>query len=292
MPILRNEKLLLALDSPPSGRDAALVSLLEQTPSPGDGTTLCRLIASDAELQAAVLMLTNSTAFEHKEPCETLEAACSLLGAEELIKLALLSIANMQLTDPFETYGLEPSQMWDLSVLAAGAMECAARYAQIPPLLAYAIGLFHAFGRSVLNRYLRGFEGGRVRAPRCSYFELSDWERSAVGIDHTDAATILLEKWNAPEAFYRPIQFQNRPEDCEAGHQSSAALLHICLHMAAHIVLPGLQAPPLKAIGSAALAASGMPWRDVHFLEGPARMALLRAHTQLIGIQTDAPIVE
>lgn len=287
MPVLRNEKLILALNVEAGAREAALVPLLDCLRDPSAKTRLLTTLKEETTLSDTLLLYARSKYFRHEKAPETLEQAEAAIGTSMLAKLALFSIAADAITQPFDAYALPPAAMIDLSLLNATMMEHTATLTGSPPLLGYALGLFHGFGRCILNAYLREIDPEQKHcAPEQEYFNLSRWERTNIGMSHANAASVLLVKWGLPEAFYRPIQFQNRPEDAGKIHRKLASQLNICLHVAAHSCMPEQNPPPVRSISTHYYEMSGIPWQSIPHFDGPARMHLMRMHHILTGVES------
>lgn len=280
MPILRNEHLFLALNVEPDARMATLASLWELLTKPEAHTQIAQIIERESTLASSLLRLTHSRYFKKDQPFKTLQKAATELGSTAFIKLALLSLALPDLQQDFKPYPMPPEHLQKMAFLTASAMTAAAPKANLHPLQAYALGLFHGFGRCVLNRFIAS-QDPAMRATQTDYFALSHWERKHIGMSHAAAGAVLWVKWGFPESFYRPIQFQNRPQDAGSQHASSTALLHLCLRIANNIIIPDKSFNPLKIIPPETFASAGIAWQRFKSLEGPANMGLLQIQSIL-----------
>ncbi len=278
MPILRNENFFLALNLPPTGKLTSLAAILDALPLFHEQPhLLLDILELNPLVSPSVIHLANSSYFKHSTACDTLQQCLDNIGIHELTKLTLLTLAHDFLTTPLTRYSFAPSESWDISILTANLLERLAPSAGITSLQGYAIGLFHAFGRYIIENYLNTLDEP-IKTPRTDYFNLARWERGNIGMGHASTATVIMVKWGLPEYFFRPIEFQNRPLGAGNRHLAITCLLNISIHLAAYITLPDVQPDPVKTIQPEILKGAAMNWRNFYQLEGPARVALMKTH--------------
>ncbi len=196
------------------------------------------LIKMDANLTAEVIRLGNCASFGGPNPCLSLEEAIGRIGYEEVYKVVCLAAAMMLLEDGAPVYNLNAGDLWDQSIACAAAMETVMIVLDGTDTAShnagYTIGLLHGLGKVVINKYC--LENGiDFYGNDESDLILPKWEKCLLGFDHGEAGAALMRKWNFPDSFYIPVQYQFAPLQAPSQKKLSC-LLHLSL-WAAHKII-------------------------------------------------------
>lgn len=185
-------QLLVALDDP------------EVTPA-----EVAQIIQTDPSLAARVLRLANSPYFGLNGSVATCTQAIVVLGFSVIRSLSVTSAAGL-----FGEAGRGmPAGFWEHAARVAAGASLVARYRGLPPGDAFSAGLLHDLGRALLFRH----DPVRYEALEAEFgidtSELVDAERTIFGIDHGDAAALVLEQWRIPQSLVDAIRSHHRPID-------------------------------------------------------------------------------
>lgn len=143
-------------------------------------------IKTDQGIASKVLMIINSPFYGMKKEITSLERAAVYLGLETVKNIAIsLSVVNL-FNKNFSLYGTTGKKMWEHSFITARLCEEIAKLSkqQLDSEALYLAGLFHDIGKAVLVDFI--YE--RVNS--------AEDEKRQLGLNHTDLATIILNKWN------------------------------------------------------------------------------------------------
>lgn len=106
-----------------------------------------------------------------------------------------------------------PANFWEHAARVAAGASLVARYRGLPPGDAFSAGLLHDLGRALLFRHdpqqyqeLETLHGVDTLA-MCAA------EREAFGLDHAEAAAMVLEQWRLPHALVDAVRLHHHPFD-------------------------------------------------------------------------------
>jgi putative nucleotidyltransferase with HDIG domain len=173
---------------------ARLLGLLgKQSTEPAD---LEGLLQNDQVLVAKMLAMVNSPFYGLNRPIRTIKEAVMVLGFRGVRSLVLAASTAKFLQRDFGVYGHEPKGLWLHAVCVAAGSRCIARRCRMSAdeaELLFVAGLLHDIGKLLLVTHL-GNACAANHADSCAF------ERSQLGLDHTDVGALVTAKWNlAPE---------------------------------------------------------------------------------------------
>jgi PAS domain S-box-containing protein len=169
------------------------------------------LIESDAGLTAKVLQIANSAYFGFPRQIETVERATALLGLD-LVRSLALSIFVIDMFRVEEGQYFNPLEFWRHSMACAVASELLARrrgYRR--PQEIFIAGLLHDIGKLLMFCWNRDVYEEMVVAARVRRLPLHEVEKQVLGLDHAEAATLLMEHWKFPPALVQSSCLHHRP---------------------------------------------------------------------------------
>jgi HD-like signal output (HDOD) protein len=216
------DRLVLEIERLPTLPDVSTASLLELEREDCDFDEIASLISLDAVLAARVLKLANSAFFGAQKRTDTVSAAISRLGINE-VRNCLITVAVLhaipELPPPHNT-----KVFWTLSLASAlMAQHLAAQIQYTMPDRAYTASLVHLIGEAVLavqftDRFRQAIHVGRTDSiPFVSALA------EEFGCDHPTVTARVLREWNFPEPLIRAVRRQFSPS--QAGDQVLLASL-------------------------------------------------------------------
>ncbi|MCU0867212.1 MAG: HDOD domain-containing protein [Planctomycetes bacterium] len=223
-----------------------------------------RLLQNDQVLVAKMLAMVNSPFYGLNRTIRTIKDAVMVLGFRGVRSLVLATSTAKFLQRNFECYGHQPKGLWLHAVSVAAGARALAKHIRMSPddaEMLFVAGLMHDIGKLLLVTYLG--ESGRTPAVSVS---ISEHERTAIGIDHTEAGALVTAKWNLA------MEIQ---EIIKAHHDLGVApvpkgvavvrLADAVAHERGTGYLPGRSpAEPWQPVDLAALGIDGASWAVLH----------------------------
>lgn len=186
-----------------------------------DNNELAAAIRLDSSLAARVLKSSNSAFHARGEPVASIENAIQTLGYQETFRIVAQSSFGPFLNRKLEIYHLEAGDLWDVSLIAATALEQLCRSSTTDPNTGYVVGLLHAVGKLPLNDFVMQMDFRPM--PDLSNPENSvRLEIALLGHNYGEVGSALLQSWGFPEVITGVIAQQCTPE--LAGDQVDLAL--------------------------------------------------------------------
>lgn len=186
-----------------------------------DDNELAAAIRLDSSLAARVLKSSNSAFHARSEPVASIENAIQTLGYQETFRIVAQSSFGPFLNRKLEIYHLEAGDLWDVSLIAAIALEQLCRSSTTDPNTGYVVGLLHAVGKLPLNDFVMQMDFRPM--PDLSNPENSvRLEIALLGHNYGEVGSALLQSWGFPEVITGVIAQQCTPE--LAGDQVDLAL--------------------------------------------------------------------
>lgn len=155
------------------------------------------LLQNDQVLVAKMLAMVNSPFYGLNRTIRTIKEAVMVLGFRGVRSLVLATSTAKFLQRDFTWYGHEPKGLWLHAVCVAAGSRFMAKQSKMTADESESLfvgGLLHDIGKLLLVAYLQ--DGPRVTTEQ----SIAEYERSTVGLDHTEAGALVTAKWNlAPE---------------------------------------------------------------------------------------------
>jgi putative nucleotidyltransferase with HDIG domain len=171
-----------------------------------DFENVAELIEIDQSLTSQVLRLANSAFYGAQGSISSVTQALVMLGGA-VVRSLVLSTSVLDI----RKVGLRG--FWEHSIgcaVAAGAISKATGRGK--PEEVTAAGLLHDLGKVVLSKEMPdalSYIAGRAAAEERRFGEV---EREVLGVDHTEIAAWLVEKWHFPRSLAEPIVHHHAPE--------------------------------------------------------------------------------
>jgi len=170
------------------------------------------VISSDSNMVSKILGMANSAYYVRIHKVKTLKAAINVLGYKALADLVIAASTRQF----FSNFGLVEKLLWEHSVgTAIAATVLAKEFRVIESDEALVGGLLHDIGKTIINfskpeEYRTISE--HVYNEGVSYF---DAEQEALGFNHSDVGSYLVQKWNFPIELGKLIYYHHRMDDID-----------------------------------------------------------------------------
>ena len=183
------------------------------------------LIRLDPAIAARVLQTANSAYYSKGVRCFTVDEAVNRVGYTQVYELVAYAVASQVLVRPLEAYGMEPDELWRMSVACGLAAESLAVLTGEERDIAYTVGLLHCVGLLAIDEWIQHNHPGRRLVSQGFPRETCEHERALLGFTQAEAGASLLRHWDFPLSMSEPIRWQYFPRST-AGYQRLACLLH------------------------------------------------------------------
>lgn len=183
---------------------------------------IATLIKLDAALTAQVLRIANSAYYGGTNTCHSVEEAANRIGFDEVYNLVGALVANEVLGDELPIYCMESGELWADSIATGMVMQSLAPKVSIDPDTAYTVGLLHAVGRVVINRY--HLEQGIEGYVEGLYEMTPEKELEVLGFSYAEVGAHLLESWQFDPTITTPIACQELPATAPSEKQCTVLL--------------------------------------------------------------------
>lgn len=203
---------------------------------------ICELVKQDSALVADMIKLSNSALFGRGADCADIELALQRLGLQEVLRAIQLSLSKNVFGKGLPRYGINESQYWRASVLAAILMEQLALRHGVDAPEAYTVGILHALGRVLINEVL---EETKSEVTWKRETALERWEVMQVGFPQAEAACVLLRDWRFPPSIIKPIENQLGPATSVSA-QSPTGMIRFVRILLSHDPEASAEVAPLK----------------------------------------------
>ncbi|MCA8970709.1 MAG: HDOD domain-containing protein [Planctomycetes bacterium] len=161
------------------------------------------LLKNDGPLVAKMLRVVNSPFYAVASPVRTIGQAVMVLGFRSLRSLVLAASTGNYMERDYRCYGYASKGLWLHSVAVAAASRTIAKELRKHPDVreeVFVAGLLHDIGKLLLAPYLHE-EGITIDASHDS----AEQERTALGIDHQEAGSLVAEKWGLSPLVHHAI---------------------------------------------------------------------------------------
>lgn len=213
---------------------------------------LVAILQMDPGLSARVISAANTAYFRGGLLAASVDEAVVRVGLSEVCRLLLDSTTYELTSGALRSYALAAGDLWSRSLACGIAMDMLARELRRSRDICHTIGLLHALGMIVVDRWLVSHELQREAHFGDTWSSsIAARERELVGFSNAELCARLLEVWRFPENIVCPIEHQETP--LQAGRFSRLACLLVLARWLSHVILVGrnlemLPAPPDKAV--------------------------------------------
>lgn len=182
-----------------------------------------RLLQNDQVLVARMLAMVNSPFYGLHRPIRVIKDAVMVLGFRGVRSLVLAASTAKFLQRDFGCYGHPAKGLWWHAVAVATASRALATACRLGPDEAeqlFVAGLLHDIGKLLLVPYLNA-TGARPAANE----DVCAFERSRVGMDHTEAGALVAAKWNLAIDIQEVVKAHHHGDNAEVAPQIAVVRL-------------------------------------------------------------------
>lgn len=198
-----------------------------------DHDSITKLVVQDPIISARILSVANSPLYLTEQAINGIGDAVSRVGLQELRRIVLLE--GLKETFPrSETFNYDAFWTHSLSV-ALFAEDILNHAVKLAPDVKrkmkeslFTAGLLHDIGIALFQTIDEEYIISVLKETWDQGLELEEYERSQLGISHTDAGCLLCERWDLPPLIAAVAQFHHCPELAPEGlHKTAAQIVHI-----------------------------------------------------------------
>lgn len=191
---------------------------------------LIELVSSDPSLTARILSVCGKASTGVRSESLTIEKAVSLLGFETIRQLTLAQKVMEVFAappDPADASGLDRPDFWRhcLAVACASRRIALELRTGLNPEESFVLGLLHDLGKIALDTTMPKSFARVLKRSDETRGEISDVERSVLGVDHTVVGRRLAERWGLPQLIVDVVWLHHHPP--EALPAAIAAKKHV-----------------------------------------------------------------
>ena len=190
-----------------------------------------RIIADDPPLTGVLLKLANSVMYSARRKITTVQEAVVRLGFKEIRKL-IFDVSMVRYVSGMPKGLIDPLKFWQHSIGVAFCMEEIHLKTDIlghngPE--AHVVGLLHDLGRLITATFMPEVhqnlpDSAESRDTRDTILDL---ELERIGIDHTQIAAAVLERWGLPLEIVNCVRFHHQPDVSPKPQRTKTYLLNL-----------------------------------------------------------------
>jgi putative nucleotidyltransferase with HDIG domain len=192
------------------------------------------LIAFDSALTLKLLRAANSAANATATRIGSVREAVTMMGAAQILALAVAASTKPILIKPIPQYGLGEGALWRHSVAAAAAAETLQAFGSIAlPPEAFTAALLHDIGKLVLGQFLNSDALRLVeQAKEKDHLDEMESELLLLNVHHAELGGLIAQHWNLPPQIVRGITYHHNPKQ---GLDIISDVTYLTNHLAKHI---------------------------------------------------------
>ena len=254
---------------------ATVSRIMQVTASPeSSADDLMQAILPDQSLCFTVLKLANSVLFGRPQRVDSLTAAITVLGFDEVQSIALIKAMNNSFRELNLVSTAPVEQFWEHSFLTAMAAQHVAQHLRLASCTFFMAGLIHDIGKLVMLLTFKDEYAPEEWMTSFSTKERLATEQQLFAFNHASLGEQLLRQWNFPENLLSAVEFHHTPAMAQAPLEQFLAqviqladlLSYLCIESDTNEdadVINGLQVflPDLIT----RWRSMGMTWSEEHF---------------------------
>jgi putative nucleotidyltransferase with HDIG domain len=174
-----------------------------------NASDLEQIISRDQALTARVPKIANSALFGRRGMVSTLSRAIVLLGFKTVHSLVIA--ASTETFYRSTSMHFKDKLLWEhamAAALVAGYIARECRYREVE--VAFLGGLLHDIGKVVLDANLEERYQGIVERVYNEGVTFVNAEHELLGFDHAEVGSLVVKKWNLPEALEEAVSLHHR----------------------------------------------------------------------------------
>jgi putative nucleotidyltransferase with HDIG domain len=234
--VIDKKKILSAIDEVPS-LPSVVIQLRQYLNDPNvNFDQLSRVLQHDPGLTANILQLANSAYFGWSRSIKSVREAITRLGTDRVFQMVLCMSVAPLVRKPINGYDMDSNGLWEHSIATAICAEQLAEALKMGDLNeAFTSGLLHDLGKIVLGTFVEVDDAPIKDIVRAGTLSFNEAEQQVLGIDHAEAAGVLLRSWNLPDEVVASARWHHEPASAQKEHRRLTDLVHVadslCIRM-------------------------------------------------------------
>ncbi|MBW2434503.1 MAG: HDOD domain-containing protein [Deltaproteobacteria bacterium] len=168
---------------------------------------LANIIETDQEITLKSLKVANSAYYSLKNEVRSVRQACVILGLKVIAEIVMTAGMATLYNRALRAYNMSPKDLWRHSLATAlSARKIADAVRTDMGNEAFLAGLFHDAGKLILDEQIfsrkKAFKNFLGDSPKTHY----EAEKQILGVDHSEIAAELCNRWKFPKAVTRAIR--------------------------------------------------------------------------------------
>ncbi len=215
------------------------------------------IIQGDTGLAARLLKISNSPFFGFESKVESITHAMSIIGLEQIIDLALVSMVIDKFKGiPKELVVME--QFWRHSIAVGLCARLIGKGINEPNAERFYLGgVLHDIGSLVFYKEIPIQARLILSEAQTDKKHLQEIEKEVLGFHHGEMGGYLLREWGLPDVFCESIPYVHQPSKA-ANHTDVATILHLADCVAYHLELGNSGEPGKPSIERGSMARIGL----------------------------------
>jgi len=172
---------------------------------------LANIIETDQEITLKSLKMANSAYYSLKNVVRSVRQACFILGLKVIAEIVMTAGMARLYNRALRAYNMNPKDLWRHSLATAlSARKIADMVRPSMANEAFLAGLFHDAGKLILDEQIfsrkKAFKNFLGDSPKTHY----EAEKQILGVDHSEIASELCNRWKFPKVVTRAIGRHHR----------------------------------------------------------------------------------
>lgn len=184
------------------------------------------ILSEDAGISLRLLRLANSALFNFPRKIETIQAAISVIGTQQLRDL-VLATTIMDMFSSVKNDIVSMRSFWEHSIACGITARVLATYLRDPNVERfYLMGLLHDIGRLIFFSQLAEKSRQALEMAKEKNIFLYKAEHQIFGFDHAHLGRVLLKQWRLVDCQQDAVSFHHTPHRAQK-FKLEAAVVHI-----------------------------------------------------------------
>ena len=187
-------------------------------------------VAKDPSMVAELLKMANSPLYNPHGKVKDLKQALVVLGNSVVLSIILTHYTSGEIKKDVPGYDVPAEEMWRHGICVAILSQKIAERLKLEEGVAYAAGLLHDVGKTILGLYLQDQVQEILKmvrdAPRKERLSFLEAERYVLGMDHAELGGRVAEKWGLPEEIVAAIRCHHEPAKAPENLLPIVAVVH------------------------------------------------------------------
>ncbi len=188
------------------------------------------LVSKDPGMAAEILKMANSPLYNPHGNVKDLKQALVVLGNSVVLSIILTHYTSGEIKKDVPGYDVPAEEMWRHGICVAILSQKIAEKLNLEQGVAYAAGLLHDVGKTILGLYLQEQVKEIMKivqeSPKKERVSFLQAEKQVLGMDHAELGGRIAEKWGLPEEIVAAIRYHHEPANAPEHLLPIVAVVH------------------------------------------------------------------